>query len=310
MKRRTIAILALVLFAVLTTQVLAAQPIKLLVNGTAVDTDVSPQVNNGRVLVPIRWVAQALGAHVDWDDQTKSVKIDAPENVSSDTSLERRIELLQQALAPKTPEEAAQKWAEGVKMRNGALQYAVLSLELQEQKQADYEDLGWVTGTSSPWVDSYKIMEQTKKDDTTWEYKIQLALKTSTGDAGSTLATLLVKQYEDNWFIDQLSEEHLPPTDEQQDIPLAELTGTIKELETDEQVRFLLEGAPMTNGEPLLVWISIMDDTQIVLEQTGEDHVGKVSDLQVGQKVAVELAGPMLESYPAQAGAAFVRILK
>ncbi|MGI6129768.1 MAG: stalk domain-containing protein [bacterium] len=310
MKRRTIAILALVLFAVLTTQVLAAQPIKLLVNGTAVDTDVSPQVNNGRVLVPIRWVAQALGAHVDWDDQTKSVKIDAPENVSSDTSLERRIELLQQALAPKTPEEAAQKWAEGVKMRNGALQYAVLSLEFQEQRRADYEDLGWVTGTSSPWVDSYKIMEQTKKDDTTWEYKIQLALKTSTGDAGSTLATLLVKQYEDNWFIDQLSEEHLPPTDEQQDIPLAELTGTIKELETDEQVRFLLEGAPMTNGEPLLVWISIMDDTQIVLEQTGEDHVGKVSDLQVGQKVAVELAGPMLESYPAQAGAAFVRILK
>ena len=33
----------------------------------------------------------------------------------------------------------------------------------------------------------------------------------STGDAGSTMATLLVKQYEENWFIAQISEVHLPP---------------------------------------------------------------------------------------------------
>jgi hypothetical protein len=310
MKKWSITIVALVLFATLTAQVWAAQPIKLLVNGTAVDTDVSPQVNNGRVLVPIRWVAQALGANVDWEENTRSVKIDAPQATLPQTSLERQISLLQQALAPQTPEEAAETWARGVKMRNGALQFAVLSPKLQEQKRADYEALGWVTGTSSPWVDSYKIVGQSRKDDSSWEYQVQLALKTSTGDAGSTMATLLVKQYDESWFIAQISEEHLPPTTANHDISLPGLIGTIKEIETGEKARFLLEGAPMSNNEPLLVWISIMDDTQIVVEQSGKDHAGKAADLKVGQKVNVELTGPMLESYPAQAAGASVRILK
>ena len=72
MKKWSLVIVALLLFTCLGAQVWAASPIKLLVNGTAVDTDVSPQVNNGRVLVPIRWVAQALGAnavsytHLGW----------------------------------------------------------------------------------------------------------------------------------------------------------------------------------------------------------------------------------------------------
>ncbi len=81
MKNGSLVIVALLLFTCLGAQVWAASPIKLLVNGTAVDTDVSPQVNNGRVLVPIRWVAQALGANVDWDEKTRSVKIDAPRNL-------------------------------------------------------------------------------------------------------------------------------------------------------------------------------------------------------------------------------------
>lgn len=102
MKRWSVAIVVLVLLAALTAQVWAASPIRLLVNGTAVDTDVSPQVNNGRVLVPIRWVAQSLGANVDWDEKTRSVKIDAPQSTSPQTSLQRQISLLQQALAPKT----------------------------------------------------------------------------------------------------------------------------------------------------------------------------------------------------------------
>ncbi len=59
----------------------------------------------------------------------------------------------------------------------------------------------------------------------------------------------------------------------------------------------------MSNDEPLLVWITIDEDTQIAIEQSGE-----VSDLKIGQKVTVELSGPMLESYPAQAAGSSVRI--
>ena len=46
-------------------------------------------------------------------------------------SLERQVQLLQMALEPRSPREAAERWAEGVKTRNGALQYAVLAPELR-----------------------------------------------------------------------------------------------------------------------------------------------------------------------------------
>ncbi|MGB9886764.1 MAG: copper amine oxidase N-terminal domain-containing protein [Moorellales bacterium] len=49
---------------------LAAQPIKLVVNGREVACDPPPQVIGGRVFVPIRFVAEALGAKVEWQDQT------------------------------------------------------------------------------------------------------------------------------------------------------------------------------------------------------------------------------------------------
>lgn len=48
-------------------------PIKLIVNGNEVQCDVPPQNIGGRVLVPARFVAEALGATVDWDGATQSV---------------------------------------------------------------------------------------------------------------------------------------------------------------------------------------------------------------------------------------------
>lgn len=41
--------------------------IKVKVNGVEIDFDVPPLVENGRTLVPIRKIAEALGAQVDWD---------------------------------------------------------------------------------------------------------------------------------------------------------------------------------------------------------------------------------------------------
>ncbi|MBC7765118.1 MAG: copper amine oxidase N-terminal domain-containing protein [Hyphomonadaceae bacterium] len=40
-----------------------------------VTLDATPFIKDGRTMVPIRFVAQALGANVDWDAATQSVKI-------------------------------------------------------------------------------------------------------------------------------------------------------------------------------------------------------------------------------------------
>jgi hypothetical protein len=54
---------------------LAEQPIKLIVNGTEIQCDVPPQVINGRTMVPARFLAEALGARVEWDETRNAVVV-------------------------------------------------------------------------------------------------------------------------------------------------------------------------------------------------------------------------------------------
>ena len=53
----------------------AQDAIRIIVNGQEVTGDVPPQIVDGRTLVPLRTVADALGAQVDWDAATQSVII-------------------------------------------------------------------------------------------------------------------------------------------------------------------------------------------------------------------------------------------
>lgn len=63
---------------------------------------------------------------------------------------------------PKSGEEAVKMYAEAAKNRNGVIQYALLSDVLRAEKYNDYSGLNFVTGVSSPWIDSYNV---TKIDD-------------------------------------------------------------------------------------------------------------------------------------------------
>ncbi len=54
-------------FLLATTSLAADNPIKLIVNGKEIQCDVPPQVINGRTMVPARFVAEPLGAKVEWD---------------------------------------------------------------------------------------------------------------------------------------------------------------------------------------------------------------------------------------------------
>ncbi len=81
MKKYAIGLIAGLLLGFLlatTSMALASNPIRLIVNGTEVPSDPAPQMIGGRVFVPVRFVAEALGAKVEWDDKTKTVNIIAP----------------------------------------------------------------------------------------------------------------------------------------------------------------------------------------------------------------------------------------
>ncbi len=55
--------------------VFAAGTIKLIVNGKEVIPNVPPQIINGTVMVPVRFVSEALGAKVEWDSTRNAVII-------------------------------------------------------------------------------------------------------------------------------------------------------------------------------------------------------------------------------------------
>ncbi|APC09541.1 hypothetical protein MTJW_23960 [Moorella thermoacetica] len=47
----------------------------MLINGVAIPMDVNASVINGRTMLPLRWIGQALGATVSWDDTAQTVTI-------------------------------------------------------------------------------------------------------------------------------------------------------------------------------------------------------------------------------------------
>ncbi|BAF58446.1 hypothetical membrane protein [Pelotomaculum thermopropionicum SI] len=197
------ALVTVLLAAVLTAAALAeVSPVQLVVNGRVIETDVPPQLVNGRTIAPVRQVVEALGAEVKWDERTRQVWIYSPEL----DSLQRQITLLQKALAPATPRDAVGKWAKGLKERNGALQFAVLAPELQEQSHSDLESRGWVTGVSSPWVERFEIIKETQAGSAR-EYEVRFYWATSTGPAGDSTTKVTVRQYGENWYVSQIQND-------------------------------------------------------------------------------------------------------
>lgn len=193
--------------------------IQLIVNGKRIDADVAPEVKEGRTLVPIRWVAEALGANVHWDAENRAVEIEggsingsikdggkSQRDESADRSLQEQLTMLERYFVAETPLAAVETWAEGVKSRNGAVQFAMLSPDLQQQARSAYERIHWVTGISSPYVSSYSIVP---KDESDWKdgiqkYYVEFQMATSTGNAGLESATLWVKEQDGRWVITQV----------------------------------------------------------------------------------------------------------
>ena len=67
----TTLIIATVFFVPIPVQ--ADQPIQVFINGQQLAMNVSPVIKNGRTLVPLRAIFEALGVEVSWDDNTRTV---------------------------------------------------------------------------------------------------------------------------------------------------------------------------------------------------------------------------------------------
>ena len=72
--RKFIAIIvALVMCFCISTTVFAAKPIRVRVGGEYIKTDVPPEIIEGRTMLPVRAVFEAIGAKVDYETETKTV---------------------------------------------------------------------------------------------------------------------------------------------------------------------------------------------------------------------------------------------
>ena len=128
---------------------------------------------------------------------------------------ERRIQLLEDALAPHTADGVAYSWAEAVKTRNGAWQYALMNDSLRKQYRKEFEEANWVTGFSSPWVEKYQVRRQSVDEKGSVNFQINFDWYTSSGYAYSNTAILVATRYDpgqvnERWLISFLDFEYEP----------------------------------------------------------------------------------------------------
>lgn len=102
---------------------------------------------------------------------------------------------------PLTQEEAINMYAKGVDERAGFIQYGLMDDQLRTKNYEFFKDLNFVTGTSSPWVDSYKIIQVNDNN-----YKVEFTLKTS-NPSDELISTVNIKLAEDGEFINIINIE-------------------------------------------------------------------------------------------------------
>lgn len=78
---------AAVLAALMVSNVMAGESISLKIDGTELECEVPPQIIDGRTMVPVRDIFEAVGAEVNWDSDTKTVT-----GIKGDTTVEMTVD--------------------------------------------------------------------------------------------------------------------------------------------------------------------------------------------------------------------------
>lgn len=116
-------------------------------------------------------------------------------------SLEERLLRLEEGIIPKNPDETVNLWAKAVKERNGALQYALFDNIVKSSAAATFEQYHWVTGASSPWVETFRVIQKRELADKSLEYVVEFDVYTSTGKAGKDQARVSLNKQGEKWLI-------------------------------------------------------------------------------------------------------------
>lgn len=295
-KRKIIIIVTIVAILSFASVAFADPVIKLILNGQELKTDVAPIPADGRVMVPFRVISEALGVKIDWDGKTNSVIIDSIELEARKMQIQKLEEAIK-LLLPKDNLGIVNLWAEGVKIRNGALQYVVMSPELQKEMYDHFVSLGWVTGTSSPWIESYEIMEKYKSEKI-YRYGVEFTYTDSTGAKYTEKQFVTVKDFDGSWLISAIEN--------------IDVKGKVTELSFGKDNKlekiFVEDDAP-TMGSYDKANVLIGENTKIYKGYTDEEL--KPSDLKKGMRVEVDFVdGPMIMIYPPQAEASVIRVIE
>lgn len=87
-----------------------------------------------------------------------------------------------------------------------------------------------------------------------------------------------------------------------------DVIGTVLGVQSERgSVTFFVNGKPAEHLTTTEAKVRVTSKTRVVLANGTE---GRASDIRDGQRVAVTFDGPVMESYPVQASAGFVRILR
>ena len=295
-KLLTSVIIATVLVLSLGSLVYADSVIKLFLHGEELKTEVPPQIVEDNLLVPVHDLAEAFGAQVEWDEKTNSVLINGKEE---DTT-KQQVELLEEALAPKHPLAAAEAWAEGVKARNGAWQYAVFSPELRIEEYKRLVEANWSTGTLSSWVESYQVMERYRVDQEIYRFEVKFNYTDSTEKTFSTKEYVTVRKYEDAWLVSSIEQ--------------MEVKGEIKKVTSSEDETEKKVFVKAKAGESIGYGY---DQANVIIGRKTKIYRGftdqelTVDDLQKGTVVEVEFTNdPRIMIYPVSAQAETIRVLE
>ena len=290
MKKSFVIALAVLLVVATSIFAFADSAIKIFVDGKELDATVPPAIKNGSTVASVRDIAEALGASVMWDAETKSVRIESDKE-------DMRIGLLEQALIPQDHLAAANAWAEAVKMRNGALQYALLTPEMQSEKYEEYASMNWVTGASSPLVKEYTVTEKGKLKEGIHLYLIEYVYTDSTQSTSTFYEYITVDKFDMGWRVSSVDSISV----------VGKITEVTKN-EDGEITSIFVEGDSGNMGIYDKAKILIGEDTAIYRDYSFDKF--EANNLKEGLSVEVIFVdGPMIMIYPPQAQAKIIRVI-
>ncbi len=77
MKRRIISLITAAILTSFVSTVVYAAGVEIIIDGNKIESDTEPQITEeGRTIVPLRVISEALGADVDWDAEDKKVTVE------------------------------------------------------------------------------------------------------------------------------------------------------------------------------------------------------------------------------------------